>query len=168
MNLWDDFARALDASLDRDPTTRQPPAHRRGVARIRWKRRAVLYAIESTQPEISRTKQTGLVEHYGFSQESPGTGYFSLHTDRDHAQAHAEASKRVLTEQTRPEDADRLVAAAEAAPRGELAPPGRRRSPLQPSPNGVIRLSASRGLGSAMGVLEIFGSRLRDSVSGSR
>jgi pyrroloquinoline-quinone synthase len=110
--LWDEFAGALDAPLNRPPT-----AETRSCARA-WSRddtleaRAVLYAIESAQPDISRTKLTGLVEHYGFAPNSSGTDYFELHAERD--QEHAAASKAVL-EETAPDEADRLVAAAESA-----------------------------------------------------
>lgn len=76
--------------------------------------RAVLYAIESGQPAIAKTKLEGLVEHYGFAA-GPATEYFSLHGERDHE--HAEQSREVLAD-ARPEDADRLVAAAERALRG--------------------------------------------------
>jgi pyrroloquinoline-quinone synthase len=110
--LWDEFAGALDAPLNRPPT-----AETRSCAKA-WSRddtfeaRAVLYAIESAQPDISRTKLTGLVEHYGFAPNSTGTDYFELHAERD--QEHAAASKAVL-EETAPDEADRLVAAAESA-----------------------------------------------------
>jgi pyrroloquinoline-quinone synthase len=110
--LWDEFAGALDAPLNRPPT-----AETRSCAKA-WSRddtleaRAVLYAIESAQPDISRTKLTGLVEHYGFAPNSSGTDYFELHAERD--QEHAAASKAVL-EETAPDEADRLVAAAESA-----------------------------------------------------
>jgi pyrroloquinoline quinone (PQQ) biosynthesis protein C len=75
----------------------------------------VLYAVESAQPDISRTKLSGLIDHYGFTAGSKSTGYFELHSDRDHE--HAAASAEVLR-QAAPEDADRLVAAAEAALEG--------------------------------------------------
>ncbi|CAN5237926.1 N/A [soil metagenome] len=113
--LWDEFAAALEASLDREPNTESR------ICAESWHRdepleaRAVLYAVESAQPDISRTKLTGLVEHYGFAAGSTGTEYFELHAERDHE--HAAASKDVLAE-TSPEDADRLVAAAEAALEG--------------------------------------------------
>jgi pyrroloquinoline-quinone synthase len=110
--LWDEFATALDAPLDREPT-----AETRSCAEA-WHRddaleaRAVLYAVESGQPDVSRTKLKGLVDHYGFAGGTAGTEYFELHAERDYE--HAAASKAVL-EETAPEDADRLVAAAEAA-----------------------------------------------------
>jgi pyrroloquinoline-quinone synthase len=115
IELWDDFAATLDAPLGREPT-----AETRGCVEA-WRRtdpleaRAVLYAVESGQPDISRTKLTGLVDHYGFTTGSEGTAYFDLHAERDHE--HAAASKEVLA-QARPDDADRLVAAAEAALEG--------------------------------------------------
>jgi pyrroloquinoline quinone (PQQ) biosynthesis protein C len=115
IGLWDDFASALDAALDRDPA-----AGTRTCAEA-WRRddpleaRAVLYAVEAGQPDISRTKLTGLVEHYGFEAGSPGTAYFTLHAERDHE--HAAQSRAVLEEVDASED-DRLVAAAEAALEG--------------------------------------------------
>ena len=95
-------ARPVSAAAPGEPTTL-------------WQARAVLYAVESGQPDISRTKLTGLVDHYGFTAGSKSTEYFELHSDRDHE--HAAASAEVLSKAA-PEDADRLVAAAEAALKG--------------------------------------------------
>jgi pyrroloquinoline-quinone synthase len=112
ISLWDDFAAALSAPLDREPTPET-----RGCAEA-WRRedpleaRAVLYAVESGQPDISRTKLTGLVEHYGFASGSTGTAYFDLHAERDHE--HAAQSADVLRSADSA-DGDRLVAAATAA-----------------------------------------------------
>ena len=111
VDLWDDFAAALDAPLDREPTAET------SACAEAWRRadpleaRAVLYAVESGQPGVSSTKLTGLVEHYGF-QTGNGTAYFELHAERDHEHA---AQSRTVLEVTHAEDADRLVAAAEAA-----------------------------------------------------
>ncbi len=113
--LWDNFAAALDAPLDREPRSETADCAEAWRRRDALEARAVLYAVESGQPDISRTKLTGLVEHYGFGKGSAGTAYFSLHTDRDHE--HAAASRQVLAE-ARPDDADRLVAVAEAALEG--------------------------------------------------
>jgi pyrroloquinoline quinone (PQQ) biosynthesis protein C len=112
VSLWDEFAAALDAPVDREPA---PETRACSAA---WRRtdpleaRAVLYAIEAGQPAVSRTKLDGLVGHYGFERDGTGTAYFSLHAERDHE--HAAASRDVLA-QADPADADRLVAAAEAA-----------------------------------------------------
>jgi pyrroloquinoline quinone (PQQ) biosynthesis protein C len=75
-----------------------------------------MYAVESSQPAISETKLAGLVEHYGFTPESPATAYFSIHAELDHE--HAAESREVLETKGSAADADRLVAAAEAALEG--------------------------------------------------
>jgi pyrroloquinoline-quinone synthase len=114
VSLWDDFAAALDADLGRGPsveTTACTDAWRgSGVEGA-----AALFAVESAQPEISRTKLDGLVRWYGFEPGTKGTRYFEVHSERDHE--HAERSRRVLA-QAPADDADRIVAAAEAALRG--------------------------------------------------
>lgn len=113
--LWDDFAAALDAPLDRSPNKQTMECASAWRPDEPLAARAVLYAIESSQPDISRTKLEGLVTHYGFKRTSRATAYFELHSERDHE--HAEASARVLRQAPR-EEADRLVDAAEAALRG--------------------------------------------------
>ena len=115
IQLWDDFAAALDAPLDREPSIETRECASAWRAEDSLEARAVLYAVESGQPDISRTKLTGLVDHYGFAAGTKSTGYFELHSDRDHE--HAAESAEVL-HQAAPEDADRLVAAAEAALKG--------------------------------------------------
>jgi pyrroloquinoline-quinone synthase len=115
IDLWDDFAAALEAPLDREPSTETRECAQAWSPDDSLAARAVLYAIESGQPDISRTKLAGLVDHYGFTAGSKSTGYFELHSNRDHE--HAAASAEVLRK-TAPEDADRLVAAAEAALKG--------------------------------------------------
>jgi pyrroloquinoline-quinone synthase len=115
ISLWDDFAAALDAPLDREPTTQTSECVAAWRAQDSLGARAILYAIESGQPDVSRTKLTGLVEHYGFSAGSQNTEYFELHAERDHE--HAAASAEVLNA-ANPEDADRLVDAAERALKG--------------------------------------------------
>ena len=44
---------------------------------------AILYAIESAQPEISRTKLDGLSCSYGYAAGDPAGDYFRLHAVRD-------------------------------------------------------------------------------------
>lgn len=115
VDLWDSFAAALDAPLDREPTPETQECAAAWRSGDSLEARAVLYAIESGQPDVSRTKLTGLVEHYGFSAGSKGTAYFELHAERDHE--HAAASADVLR-RTAAEDADRLVEAATEALKG--------------------------------------------------
>jgi pyrroloquinoline-quinone synthase len=115
ISLWDEFAAALDAPIDREPTPETQACAEAWRRTDRLEARAVLYAVEAGQPDVSRTKLDGLVGHYGFKPDAAGTAYFSLHAERDHE--HAAASRAVL-EQAAPADADRLVAAAEAALEG--------------------------------------------------
>ena len=111
VDLWDDFARALDADLDRAPRT-ETEACVAAWSGTGVEGAAALYAIESAQPEISKTKLEGLTRWYGFEPETKGTRYFELHSERDHE--HAELSRRVL-ERADADDSDRIVAAAERA-----------------------------------------------------
>jgi pyrroloquinoline-quinone synthase len=112
VDLWDRFATALDAPLDRPPTRETSRCAEAWSRDDALEARAILYAVESGQPAISRTKLTGLVEHYGFTQGSDATEYFELHADRDHE--HAALSREVLLQA--PEGAaGRLAAAAEQA-----------------------------------------------------
>ena len=74
---------------------------------------ARLYAIESAQPEISRTKLEGLARHYGVAA-GPGTTYFTVHRGRD--VEHAAEGRELLEELIEgPADEDAVVAAAERA-----------------------------------------------------
>jgi pyrroloquinoline-quinone synthase len=118
--LWDEFATALDADLERAP---RPETSRCAAAWISaedpLEALAILYAIEAGQPDVSRTKLTGLVEHYGFDEAGAGTSYFRLHAELDHE--HAAESRELLERHDTPEDADRLVAAAERALDGNWA-----------------------------------------------
>ena len=75
-----------------------------------------MYAIESSQPAISATKLSGLIAHFGFEPDSRGAAYFALHAERD--QAHAAEARTILRTKASAPDADRLVAAAEAALEG--------------------------------------------------
>jgi pyrroloquinoline-quinone synthase len=80
--LWDDFARELGADLER------PALPETGACVAAWSGEGVaalgaLYAIESTQPQIARTKREGLVAWYGFEEHSRGTAYFDVHAERD-------------------------------------------------------------------------------------
>jgi pyrroloquinoline-quinone synthase len=117
VDLWDDFARALEADIDRAPraeTRECTDAWTAGADRL--ERLAVLYAIESAQPAISETKLAGLVAHYGFDAESPGASYFVLHAERD--LEHADEGRAALAAEAAEADVERLVSAAEAALRG--------------------------------------------------
>jgi pyrroloquinoline quinone (PQQ) biosynthesis protein C len=117
VGLWDDFRSACGDDLDRAPRaeTRECAAAWTS-AEDPLEAVAILYAVESGQPEIARTKLDGLVRHYGFSSRSDGTAYFHLHAELD--DEHAAQARVVLEHHAEPGDADRLVAAAERALKG--------------------------------------------------
>lgn len=115
--LWDEFAAALEADLDRSPNAEtERCAAAWTSAEDPLEALAILHAIEAGQPEVSRTKLTGLVEHYGFAEAEGGTAYFRLHAERDHE--HAAHSRTLLEQHAGPDDENRLVAAAERALEG--------------------------------------------------
>jgi pyrroloquinoline-quinone synthase len=126
VELWEEFARAAGAP---------PPAPDGGRALAEteacveaWtagedllEHLAVLYAIEASQPEISRTKIEGLTAHYGYTEEGPAVEYFRVHELRD--SEHARQAGAMIGELMRkvddPEEkADRMVRCASAALRG--------------------------------------------------
>jgi pyrroloquinoline-quinone synthase len=120
VELWDRFAGAVDA----EPGQARLAGTRTCVGA--WtsaddpiEALGILYAIEAGQPDVSRTKLDGLVEHYGFESDAPATAYFTLHAERDHE--HAEQSRELLERHARPEEADGVAAAAERALRGNWA-----------------------------------------------
>lgn len=142
--LWDDFARAAHARAGREPAIAPAGAHGPGACSTEgepepapqtlacaraWtagqdalERLAVLYAIEASQPEISRTKLEGLTRHYGYAPEGPAVEYFRLHErlDVEHARQAGELIERLLAERAAdaPAVAERMIAHAQAALRG--------------------------------------------------
>ena len=112
--LWDDFRSALgDRGGDAPLAETQECVAAWTAGRDPLEALAVLYAIESGQPEVSRTKLEGLVRSYGFASDAQGTAYFRLHAERDHD--HAAEARTLLEEHARPADVDRLVECAEGA-----------------------------------------------------
>ena len=112
VDLWDDFARALDAPLDREPLPSTAACADAWAPGDRLEALAVLYAVESAQPAISATKLRGLVDHYDFAEDDSAARYFALHAERDveHAQ-----SARAALEEAAPADMASLATAAERA-----------------------------------------------------
>ena len=102
VDLWDDFARALDAPLDREPLPETAACATAWAPDDRLEALAVLY----------ETKLRGLVAHYGFSPDDPSARYFTLHSERD--VEHAEAARSAL-EDAAPADTAALAGAAERA-----------------------------------------------------
>lgn len=113
IGMWDGFVRAVggDVAAAPNPETRDcVAAWTRDGDRVEQLVR--LYAIESGQPEISRTKRDGLEEHYAIG-DGPGNEYFRVHEKAD---VHHAAEGRSLVEAHLSEaDPEALVAAAESA-----------------------------------------------------
>ena len=111
--LWDEFVATLGGSADDEATPETAECVRA------WLRGGdlltglvTLYAIESGQPEISRTKREGLIERYGFGNGA-GTAYFRVHERRD--TEHAAEARQLLEEIAAEGGEDALAATAEAA-----------------------------------------------------
>lgn len=132
--LWDEFAHAArmaaagsERAVNAGVVGEQPvrPAAQTETCVAAWtagvdalEHLAVLYAIEASQPEISRTKLEGLTEHYGYVAEGPAVEYFALHErlDVEHARQAGELIAELLD--GRPDAdavADRMLARAQAA-----------------------------------------------------
>jgi pyrroloquinoline quinone (PQQ) biosynthesis protein C len=112
VSLWDGFVSAAGGDVGVARTAETHECVRAwSVDRDLAGSLVTLYAIESGQPEISRIKRQGLVEHYGFA-DGDGTAYFSVHEHRDTEHA---AEARELLEELAGKDEDRLVAIAEGA-----------------------------------------------------
>jgi pyrroloquinoline-quinone synthase len=115
--LWEEFAGALNADTDREPLAETLEcASAWTAAGDALSGLAILYAVESGQPAISKTKLDGLVDHYGMEAGTPATEYFELHAELDHE--HAAHSRSLLEERLADVDQDRLAELAEDALKG--------------------------------------------------
>jgi pyrroloquinoline-quinone synthase len=132
--LWDEFARAarMAAAGSERAEDAQPaggglvePAAQTQACVAAWtagadvlEHLAVLYAIEASQPDVSRTKLEGLIGHYGYVAEGPAVEYFTLHErlDVEHARQAGELIEELLDGRPDAETmADRMLARARAA-----------------------------------------------------
>jgi len=121
--MWDGFAAACDGRTDAPALARTAGCAERWTAGSDLlERLAVLYAIEASQPEISRTKLEGLREHYAFVSEGGRAGssteYFAVHEVRDveHGRAAARLIAELIAAEADPEaKAAAMVACAERA-----------------------------------------------------
>ena len=112
VRLWDGFVEASGGDATDAPTEETEECVRAWTAEGDLLSRLVrLYAVESGQPEISRTKLDGLLGPYGFD-EGAGTAYFSVHEGRD--VEHAAEVRELIEEIASDADADRLAGEAES------------------------------------------------------
>jgi pyrroloquinoline-quinone synthase len=115
VRLWDGFVAAVGGRTDAEPTPETELCARAWTAdHGLLPCLARLYAIESGQPAISRTKRHGLVRFYGIDGGA-ATAYFRVHESRDatHAAETRELIEELVPAGSKQEDA--VVAAAESA-----------------------------------------------------
>jgi pyrroloquinoline-quinone synthase len=112
VRLWDGFVAASGGETTAEPTSETAACVDAWTADGNaGEILARLFAIESSQPAISRTKLEGLRGPYGY-EEGAGTSYFSVHESRDVEHA---AEVRELISELDDVDEDAVVAAAESA-----------------------------------------------------
>jgi pyrroloquinoline-quinone synthase len=113
VGLWDEFLDAAGGSREAEATPETAScveswtADGDPLATL-----ARLFAIESSQPAIARTKLEGLTGHYGF-EEGPATEYFTIHQSLD--VEHAREGRELIAELAGEGREDELVDAATAA-----------------------------------------------------
>ena len=113
VELWHGFVRAVGGDCEAEPTPETADCVDAWTADDGFAASLVrLYAIESGQPAISRSKREGLADHYGI-EGGEGNAYFRLHEKLD--VEHAEADRALIEADLEAEDEDTLVAAAESA-----------------------------------------------------
>ena len=112
VELWDGFVGAAGGDVAAEPTAETSECVEAWTAEDGIVGSlARLYAIESGQSEISRTKREGLLERYGFS-DGAGTAYFRVHETRD--LEHAAEARELIEALAGPADADAIVDSAES------------------------------------------------------
>jgi pyrroloquinoline-quinone synthase len=111
--IWDGFVEAVGGEAAAAPTPQTAACVEAWTAADdRLAQLVRLYAIESGQPAISRTKRLGLTEHYGIG-DGPGNEYFRVHETAD--VEHAAEGRSLIEAHLDGADPDALVAAAESA-----------------------------------------------------
>ena len=111
--MWDGFVNSVGGTVGAEP-------NRETLECVEtWTRAdgfgpqlARMYAVESGQPAISKTKSEGLAAHYDI-HDGPGNRYFTLHQEMD--VDHAEQGRKLIERHMNEFSEDELVEAAEEA-----------------------------------------------------
>lgn len=92
VELWDEFVDGIGGTRDEPTIETQAFVDALRTAETPAQINAVLYAIESMQPPVSRSKLDGLRTHYGFAGDEPAAAYFRVHStlDDEHARQAAD------------------------------------------------------------------------------
>jgi len=111
--LWDGFVDAVGGTVGAEPNAETLECVEAWTRADGFGRQlARMFAIESGQPEISKTKTEGLGRHYEIT-DAPGNLYFTVHEEMD---VHHAAEGRKLIERHMDDFSDdELVEAAEEA-----------------------------------------------------
>ena len=110
--LWDGFVEAVGGEVAAEPTAETQECVDAWTANDdRVAKLVRLYAIESGQPAISKTKREGLAAHYGIG-DGPGNEYFRIHEEAD--VDHAAEGRSLIEAHLADADPEVLVAAAES------------------------------------------------------
>jgi pyrroloquinoline-quinone synthase len=113
LRLWDGFVAAVGGGVGDEATPETAECVSAWTADSELvPTMAKLYAIESGQPAISRTKLEGLRSFYGIDDPA-ATAYFRVHQSRD--VEHAAEARTLIEEMAGERDEDDVVAAATAA-----------------------------------------------------
>jgi pyrroloquinoline-quinone synthase len=119
VDLWERFRASLGDPVE-SPPSEGTHAFVRSLLEVNpLTSLGVLYAVESSQPDVARTKLDGLVRHYGYDERDAGLAYFRVHAELD--VEHAARARTLLEERVRPADEDCVVEAAERALAGNWA-----------------------------------------------
>jgi pyrroloquinoline-quinone synthase len=111
--LWDGFVEAVGGEVAAAPNTETQECVDAWTAKDdRVSQLVRLYAIESGQPAISKTKREGLAAHYEIG-DGPGNEYFRVHEEAD--VDHAAEGRSLIEAHLADADPDVLAAAAESA-----------------------------------------------------
>ncbi len=110
--LWDGFVEAVGGEVAAAPNSETKECVDAWTAKDdRISQLVRLYAIESGQPAISKTKREGLAAHYEIG-DGPGNEYFRVHEEAD--VGHAAEGRSLIEAHLADADPDVLVAAAES------------------------------------------------------
>lgn len=111
--MWDGFVSTVGGKVGAEPNPETLECVETWTRADGFGRQlARLYAVESGQPAISKTKTEGLAEHYGVT-DSPGNLYFTVHEKMD--VQHAAEGRKLIERYMNEFDEDELVEAAEEA-----------------------------------------------------
>ncbi|MGA7398013.1 MAG: iron-containing redox enzyme family protein, partial [Solirubrobacterales bacterium] len=111
--MWDGFVKEVGGTVGAEPNAETLECVETWTKLDGFGRQlARMYAVESGQPAISKTKTEGLAAHYDI-HDAPGNKYFTVHETMD--VHHAEAGRKLIERHMNDFSEDELVAAAEEA-----------------------------------------------------